>query len=109
MSEFRYGMTRVLFKRKSQRSDSSIDLINEQHDNKTARTEFRSEAPTNSNCRVWNIDFKNAQCMMLSLHDSRGVTSASIYNFLLPFAYVSYYGQQFLNLNLTVVITDHNL
>ena len=105
MSEFRYGMTRVLFKRKSQRSDSSIDLsfrgptiyerpiINEQHDNKTARTEFRSEAPTNSNCRVWNIDFKNAQCMMLSLHDSRGVTSASIYNFLLPFAYVSYYGQ----------------
>ena len=47
--------------------------------------------------------------MMSSLHDFRGVTSAFIYNFRLPFAYVSYYSQLFLNLNLTVAITDHNL
>ena len=64
MSVVRHGMTRVPCKRETQRSDSSIDLINEQHDNKTARTEFRSEAPTNSNCRVRNINSKNAQCMM---------------------------------------------
>ena len=78
-----------------QRSDWSIDLMNEQHDNESARTltEFRSEAPKNSNSRVRNIDFKNAQCMMSSLHDSCGVTSASIHNFRLPFAYVSYYSQ----------------
>ena len=51
-------MARVLSKR-----NVPIDLINEQHDNKTARTltEFRSEAPKNSSCRVQNVDFKNAQ------------------------------------------------
>ena len=32
--------------KQTQRSDWLIDPINEQHDNKTARTEFRSEAPT---------------------------------------------------------------
>ena len=49
--------------------------------------------------------------MMLSLHDSRGVTFAFIYNFRLPFAYVSHYKSVLFELNfaIIVVITDHDL